>query len=588
MPRSKLLWQLYPTYLLITLAAIISGGWYALNSVREFYMDQIATDLEAKANLSRAQIVPLLNRSEKLSNVCRRIATQASVRVTVVSSDGTVMCDSEKDPSRMDNHRNRPEIRRAFSGETGSSIRFSSTLREDLFYLGLPIYVGDQVRGVVRLSIPVTFIDRVLRKIQWQIVLGGVVVAILAALISLYISRRISRPIIEIRKGAERFAKGELTHQVPIPDSLEIGDLAQTLNQMAEQLYSTINTITTQRNEREAILSSMTEGVLAVDNEERIIGINKAASRLLEVDLERVSHRTLAEAVRLPGLHEFLKRLQTEPGSLEDDLVIRRQPEIYLRVYGAVLLNAQGQRIGALAVLNDITRLRKLERARTDFVANVSHELKTPITTIKGFIETLLTGALEEKENARRFLEIMAQESERLNSIIDDLLSLSGIEQDSKGFQIMLEEVELRDVLQNTFQVCQSGAKGKNITIQIECDINLKAKVNAPLLGQALVNLVQNAVEYSVKDSRVLISAVQENGQLIISVHDWGSGIARDHFPRLFERFYRVDKARSRELGGTGLGLAIVKHIVQAHGGTVSVDSELQKGSVFKINLPKS
>ena len=152
----------------------------------------------------------------------------------------------------------------------------------------------------------------------------------------------------------------------------------------------------------------------------------------------------------------------------------------------------------------------------------------------------------------------------------------------------MLEEVELRDVLQNTFQVCQSGAKGKNITIQIECDINLKAKVNAPLLGQALVNLVQNAVEYSVKDSRVLISAVQENGQLIISVPDWGSGIARDHLPRLFERFYRVDKARSRELGGTGLGLAIVKHIVQAHGGTVSVDSELQKGSVFKINLPKS
>jgi two-component system phosphate regulon sensor histidine kinase PhoR len=274
-----------------------------------------------------------------------------------------------------------------------------------------------------------------------------------------------------------------------------------------------------------------------------------------------------------------------QPLEAEMRLVIRGD-ERFLQAHGAPLRDASGKEIGVLVVLNDMTRLLRLENIRRDFVANVSHELKTPITAIKGSVETLLGGAIEESDSAPRFLEIIARQADRLNAIIEDLLALSRIEQEEEKSGIHLDPVAVRDVIQSALLSCQVRAQDKQVRLAVDCSGELQCPANAPLLEQALVNLVDNAITYSSEGGEVRIAARAAANGLEITVRDFGCGIAREHLPRLFERFYRVDKARSRKQGGTGLGLAIVKHIIQAHGGQVRVDSAPGEGSLFTISLP--
>jgi two-component system phosphate regulon sensor histidine kinase PhoR len=266
---------------------------------------------------------------------------------------------------------------------------------------------------------------------------------------------------------------------------------------------------------------------------------------------------------------------------------VRNGGERFLQAHGTILHDAEDRGIGALVVLNDVTRIRKLESVRREFVANVAHEIRTPVTSIKGFVETLLDGALENPKNAEHFLNIIGRQAERLNAIIEDLLSLSRIEQETESAEIALKEGRIIDVLQAAVQLCEKKAAGKKIAVRLACEEDVSAKINPPLLEQALVNLIDNAINYSGRGSPVHVEAARGDTEIIIGVRDQGCGIAKQHLPRLFERFYRVDKARSRKLGGTGLGLAIVKHITQAHGGNVTVESTPGEGSTFRIHLPK-
>ena len=369
-------------------------------------------------------------------------------------------------------------------------------------------------------------------------------------------------------------------------DWAEFNALADATYSLAASLQDRLNAVTEQRNELEAVLSGMVEAVLVFDAEERIIRVNRAAESLFQIAEPKVKGRSLQETVRNTELHRFVGHTLSKDDPGEREIVILSDPDIFLQAHGAKLMDAQGQKIGGLIVLNDVTRLKALENIRRDFVANVSHELKTPITSIKGFLETLKEGAIKDPENAERFLDIIIRHTERLDTIIEDLLSLSRIERESERGEITLEKGSVREVIEAVGRTCFKAARKKNISLECDVEEDLSAKFNSTLLEQALVNLVDNAIKYSEPEKKVELEAKKTVGEIVITVRDQGCGIPKEHLQRIFERFYRVDKGRSRKEGGTGLGLSIVKHIVNSHRGRIDVESSPGSGSAFSIHLP--
>jgi two-component system phosphate regulon sensor histidine kinase PhoR len=412
------------------------------------------------------------------------------------------------------------------------------------------------------------------------------IIAIMAMIIGYAAFRRITRPLVMIKESADRFATGDLDHRVHIEGSEEISRLAQTLNEMAEQLQERIHTITLQHNELEAVLENMLEGVFAMDLNERILRINRAAERILDVNAADARGRVVPEVIRSSDLQNFIFRLICSDGNRDEEIEIHSDDR-WFQVHGTLLYDEKGEKFGGLVVLSDITRLKKLETIRRDFVANVSHELRTPITAVKGFIETLQDENYDSPEDAKKFLDIIARQTDRLNAIVTDLLELSRIEQEAETGGIELEIGNVKTVLQRAMEDCRVRAQEKEIEVVLDCRDDLVAPINAPLLEQSVTNLLDNAVNHSPDGAVIRLSARETEAEFVIEVSDRGCGIEPQHIPRLFERFYRVDKNRSRELGGTGLGLAIVKHIALAHRGTVSVESVPGAGSTFRIHLTK-
>ena len=587
--RKKLIWQLFPSFLLITLLSLLAVSWYASNSLHHFFIDQTAANLKIRARLVEKQIVTHLAplNAAEVDAICKDIGRQSATRITAILPSGQVIGDSRETPHLMDNHADRPEIAMALKGNPGQSTRFSNTLRQQMMYVAVPLQRNQSTLGVIRTSVPITSIKGELRSIQIRIALGGLLIAVLAAWISLLISRRIIRPIEEMKKGTDRFADGDLTHRLAAPDSEELASLAEALNQMAAQLDRRIKIIVSQRNELETVLASMLEGVIAIDNEERIINMNAAAGGFFDCKPEECPGRNLQEVMRNSALQLFVRQSISNKVPKEDDISLYHNGEKTLHLQSSPLLDANKKHIGTLVVFNDVTHLRRLEDMRRDFVANVSHEIKTPLTAIKGFVETLRLGDVDKPEEIERFLSIVQKHVDRLSSIVEDLLSLSRIEQEDESKAIQIEKGVIRDVLKSAIQICRPKAEEKKIEINHTCEPQLRFSFDSSLLEQALVNLLDNAIKYSEPNSTIQLKADLNESEVKIIVEDRGIGIAKKHLPRLFERFYRVDKARSRNLGGTGLGLAIVKHIAQAHGGHVSVESTLGEGSVFTIRLPK-
>ena len=586
MHKKPLLWQLYSSYLIVLLFSILAASLYFSNALKSFFLEELVSDLEARAYLLENQFRD--RNASSISELCKELGEKSKTRITYILPNGLVLGDSKENPKIMDNHADRPEIIPALNGKPGKSLRYSHTLEKEMVYVAIPVLgkSGD-VLGVIRTSLPISSVNETLHSTYWKIFLGGLLIAVFAIGISFYFSSRFNRPIEEMKKGAVRFAKGELKDKLPIPNIEELASLAEAMNEMAAHLDERIDSEVSQRNEKDAILSSMIEGVLAVDLEEKILSINEAATGLLGIKPENAYGRQIQEMVRNSELENFVRKTLSSKIPLEDEIALGGPHERYLQLHGTALRDTQNNQIGALIVLNDVTRIHRLENMRKDFVANVSHELKTPITSIKGFVETLLDGAYKDPKDAKRFLGIISKHTDRLNSIIEDLLSLSRLEEEKEG-KISLKESSLKNVLKTAIQVCETKSKTKNIEVALDCPEEVQVRINPPLLEQAIVNLLDNAIKYSENHTKVEVSAYPNDKEISISVKDEGYGIDQLHLPRLFERFYRVDKSRSRDLGGTGLGLAIVKHIVNVHKGSINVESSLNKGSIFTIHLPKS
>jgi len=592
----RLFWRIYATYLVVVVLATVAVGWLAVSSARDFYTDRTADELKARASLVREEIAALVEagKLDGIEPLIQRMGASSGTRITIIGTGadglapGEVVADSDRLPEDMVNHADRPEYQAAARGDVGRAVRHSQTLDEDMMYVAVPLEAGGEVVAVVRTAMPLTAIDEALSQLYRSIFAGAAVVALVAALLGWYVSRRIARPMREMREGAERFAAGDFSRKLLVPTTVEFAAVAEAMNRMAAELDDKLRTLTRERNEREAVLESMVEGVLAVDPDGHVIALNTAAARLLDVSEKDALGMSIEEAVRNPELQHVVLAVLTGEQPVETDLTVYVGGEDrFLQANGSLLHAEDGVVAGAVIVVNDVTRLRRLEAVRSDFVANVSHELKTPVTSIKGFAETLADGAIDDPEAGRRFLKIIAGQADRLNAIIEDLLALSTLERGTEDRGVALQEARLADVLAVAAEVCAVKAAAKRIAVTVDCPDDLYAEINPPLLEQALVNLLDNAIKYSPEGTTVAVSGDQTASETVVAVSDQGVGISREHLPRLFERFYRVDKARSRDLGGTGLGLSIVKHIAQVHGGTVSVDSIVGRGSTFRIHLPR-
>lgn len=590
-PR-RLIWQLYPSYLLVVLFSLLATGWYASSAMHRFYISQIRENLYHQAQLLIDQFLPMLDplNAPAVDALCKSRGRLVPQRITVILPNGVVIGDSKSDPAQMENHGDRQEVQGALHGGSASATRFSATLDQQMMYVAIPIHDGVQnqpkILGVMRVSIATSAMDISLRELRVRLIWGGFVIALLASAVCLVISRRISSPIEIMRQGAARFARGDLAHRLDIPTTVELAALAEAMNQMANDLENRIQAVIRQRNEIKAVLSSMMEGVIALDHEERILHCNQTALGMFNQTLEQIRGRSIQEIIRNRDLHNMLRETLAEGAKTEGDITLHRQVGRVMNVHCTPLLDADETRIGALVVMNDVTQLRRLENMRSDFAANVSHEIKTPLTAIQGFVETLHHGNVDDPEEVSRFLGIIHRHVLRLADIIDDLMKLSRLEQDDEGTRLNIEPFRVKNMIAAAAQMCSKKAADKQIELRIHCDDDLSVDMDAALMEQAAVNLLDNAIKFSPENSAIDISVVRNGDDILIRFKDRGIGIAGKHLPRLFERFYRVDKARSRKLGGTGLGLAITKHIVQAHGGQVRVDSVQGVGSTFIISIP--
>jgi two-component system phosphate regulon sensor histidine kinase PhoR len=587
--RPRFLWKLYAGYVALILLTITVFGVFVARRMAQESLQETHHTLRAKAVLLRDIAIPALTAAadDQLQERLRLLGTAIGTRLTIVGADGTVIADSAGEAAKLDNHADRPEIVAARTTGIGTATRTSYTLGKAMTYLALPVFKQKTLLGYVRTALPASAIEAQLANLHTTVFLGMGMAGLVGLLLGFFLARRATQPLTSLTAMVTSLADENYDQHVRTDAKDEIGEIAEAFNSMAGSLRTRMETIMRDHNQLLAILGGMVEGVIAVDSAERVVHMNQAAGTILRTFPEESIGKHIWEVTRARAV------VETVTGTIGDATETTREAHIVdqrgdqvIKMNAAPLRNSREELTGAVVVLHDVTELRRLENIRRDFVANVSHELKTPITTIKGFVETLRDGALDDHEQAERFLAIVARHADRLHAIIEDLLSLSRLEQSAQPTDVPRTDTALIDVLQSAVQDCTAKAAARQIAIIPTCDASLHACINAPLLEQAIVNLLDNAINYSKAGSTVWLNASRLGNEIAIQVRDEGIGIPQEHLPRLFERFYRVEKARSRDHGGTGLGLAIVKHIAQVHGGRASVISTLGQGSTFTLHLP--
>ncbi|MBI4845621.1 MAG: PAS domain S-box protein [Candidatus Omnitrophica bacterium] len=572
---------------------IISFGFVAFlleRNLEDNSFNNIKSSLINQALLVENQITAERVKKEDTGYLCPLVTSlgqKIKCRITIINKLGKVLADSEKPQGeilQMESHLYRPEVIMALAGTIGVDARYSSTLKKDMLYTALPIKENEEIIGAVRLALPLESVEKTLGEIKKAVLHGLIFAIVLAFVLGTTIAARTIRLINRIIRASRKFSKGDFSSRIIQSSNDEIGELAVTLNQMAQDIEDKIKQVKARDQKLGAIFNSMIEGVIVIDKAGQIVSVNPSIEKIFGILNKDAAGKSFLEAIRNSDIAQIVSAVLEKGKPLSNEIAfiypVRRVFEVNATpIFDNNLIS------GCLAVVHDITEIRRLETIRRDFVANVSHELKTPLTSIKGFVETLLEGALDDKENNRNFLKIIQAHSERLNSLVEDLLSLSHLE--SKEITLNKKSFDLRLLLEEVISGVKSQLKKMNIEIRNDIPAGIGVAADKDRISQVFTNLIDNAVKFNKKNGFIRIYAQEVSGKIKVYVEDSGIGIPEKDVLRIFERFYRVDKARSRELGGTGLGLSIVKHIVELHSGSVGVESIEGFGSKFWFILPK-
>ena len=585
---SRIFWKLFFFYTALNLVAVITFVSVVASWQRNQVVSQVKQRLHDSSVLVRSDVHGYLARgpSAELQSHVRRLGHQINTRITLVALDGQVLADSEKDSlaevSRMENHKSRPELAQAASTGNGYSQRISPTLGEPLLYFAVRADQDSQPIGLVRTAFPMTAINAEVANIQRFLWLVAFLVSLSVLGLTYVLVGRILFPVTALTQAAEAIANGSTPIDVRVENQDELGTLAESFNRMWHQLSAREAQLRESNERLETVLDGMVEGVIAVGAHNQVIFANKAAGQLIGFSAEQSVGRPISETIRNQALYAHIDRARTSHKRQHGELELQDAESTVVAVNSTILPDHPQPRV--ILVLHDVTELRRLESLRAEFAANVSHELKTPLSSIKAYAETLSGGAINDTSNNLAFVHRIEEQAERLHQLILDLLSLSQIESGKPSFDI--SPVDVYNVVQTCMSEQSASAAAKGVVLLVKSTSrDTQVLGDEDGLVQMLNNLVDNALKYTPAGGQVTIDWNAKGEQVCISVQDSGIGIPADHLARVFERFYRVDKARSRELGGTGLGLSIVKHLAQSLGGSVSVESRLGEGSTFTITL---
>lgn len=575
----------------IVLFSFLLLSLIALPSIKNLAVSQIKEQLLIQAKMSAEDFSGLMLSGAGgpfLQAKTVEIAKNTGSRVTLINKNGVVLADSDEPLSKiksMENHITRPEVVQAAIGQYGTSIRYSETTRRDQIYLAIALREKNgRVLGYLRMSDPSEYIPKITIKFYRSLAAALLLALAVCVILSYFISLLFTKPLKRLVETSEKISEGNFPATIIKKSWFEIGALERAVEKMSLRLSELFNNIIKQQRSSGAVFSGMKEGVIVLDNEGKILSANPAVEKIFGVAGEEISGRTVLEALRnneIAGVTNRSLKLEKE---IEEEIDIMTPVEASFSVYAGPIRDKDGNILGGICVLHDITKLKKLEKYRSEFVANISHELKTPLTAIKNYAETLLNSAPDDKEKSRNFLLKIEKHSDNLSSLIDDILELSRLESGARSAEP--RPVNISEVLSKSVELLQEKAIKKNITIDLACDGNLSINSIKDHIFRAASNLIDNAINYTGDNGKVSIRCIKNDNSIEISVSDSGIGIPKESLERIFERFYRVDPGRSRESGGTGLGLSIVKHIMELHGGRVTVQSQPGKGSTFTLIFP--
>ena len=570
--RSRLFYKVFATYLVVTVISVFVVSLLVGREVKKSSTKSVEEELTACAR------VVDLSMGKDMETKVDRLASASRSRVTLIDALGNVIVDSERAAAGMENHLNRPEIQEARVKGKGSAVRFSSTVGVDMLYVAVPIKEG----GYVRLARPLYEVKQSIDNIYRSFFTAILLVIPLSLLAAFVFSYRLTSPIKAMEVFTEKLRRGDVSGSLLVKTTDEVKQLADNINYLVAELQEKIRVANEEKGKLVAAFASMTEGVLIIDGEGRIEVYNRALREMFSPRYGDVQGKTLIEAFRNVDLQNAFDRFKKTGGPVTEEVTMGTLDPAILDVS---ISSIPGE-AKTMIVFHDVTRLKKLEKMRVDFVANVTHEIRTPLTAILGFIETLQEGAIEQEETAKKFLEIISRHARRLNRLVEDLLTLSNIELGEMKF--FFESVSLSGVVENVLPVVAARAEEKKITIVKEIPEGLPpVRADRDRLVQILLNILDNAVKFTPASGKITLSAaVEGDDYVLIRVEDTGIGVPVDEIPRLGERFYRVYKTRSREMGGTGLGLSIVKHLMAAHGGRMEIESHLGKGTIVSLLFP--